>query len=249
MLLTWMFFPCGVISAQSDSSFINIKKIQYDQRTDLQPVHFDQKQLQDYKKDQDFNYRERPNPENWWKRFTAWLANIWNSFWRSVFGSIQAGGWLKTLLEIGKYLLVAGVIFLIAWLFIRLNPGNALLKPKNPPEVLLSEDEKIIRENDIPTLIEKALRERDYRLAVRYYYLLILKKLKDKNLIEYQFEKTNQEYESEIQDRKLSEQFRRVTRLYDFIWYGDFPMNQNQFVLAKSQFERIQEKLKNTPDE
>lgn len=244
VFLISLFFFCGSVSAQNDS-VQNPQEVHYDERSGLQPVQFDKDQLNGYKNDGDFDYTRKIDAINWWERFTDWVSYIWNSFWHWLLGDFTAGSWLGILLNVLKYVVIAGIIALIVWLFIKLNPGKAFLKTKTPPEVLLSDEEKIIHEEDIPTLIEGALNQQNYRLAVRYYYLLILKKLKDKNLIDYQFQKTNQEYRFEIADADISKQFGNITRLYDFIWYGDFPVNKSDYAIAEGEFETMQSQLKN----
>ncbi len=247
-ILFFLVFPGQIIATPSDT-ILSSQEIRYDQRTDLQPVHFDRQQLANYKNDKDFDYSRKIDAINWWQRFKDWLYHILTSFLESIFGSFTPGSWLYTVIGIVKYFLIAGVLFFIIWLFVRLNPGKALLKTKAPPEVLLSEEEKIIHEEDIPALIHQALQQRDYRLALRYSYLLMLKTLQDKELIEYQHEKTNQEYQKEIESPEIGRQFNRATHLYDFVWYGDFPMNQGQYAQAKTVFDKLDDLLKNTTDE
>ncbi|HBY68162.1 MAG TPA: DUF4129 domain-containing protein, partial [Flavobacteriaceae bacterium] len=82
--------------------------------------------------------------------------------------------------------------------------------------------EEIIRSKNIRELIEKALQNKEYRLAVRYYYLLILKKLTDAELIDYEFDKTNTDYIAEITSDTVILPFKKATNLYDYIWYGNF---------------------------
>lgn len=244
LLLFFLILCCGTMSAQVDS-VQEPKQIHYDDRADLQPVSFDKDQLNNYKNDSDFDYAQKINTKNWWERFVDWISYIWNSFWEWLFGDIQGGSVLAFIVEALKYIIIAAILALIVWLFIRLNPGNAFLKTKTPPEVLLSDEERIIHEKDIPALIEEALQEQNFRLAVRYHYLLILKRLKDEDLIDYRFEKTNEEYHAEISDAAIGKQFGAITRLYDFIWYGDFPVDKAQYDVVESEFKQMQSQLKN----
>lgn len=218
--------------------------IKIDENKNLQPVKLNPQQFENFKKDKDFDYSRQYNPENWWEAFKDWLRHLWVSFWEKIFGEIQPGSWIVSFMQIMKYVLIAVVLGFIAWLFIRLNPGKSMVKPSRLPEVLLSEEEKVMNSQNISKLIEQAQTEQNYRLAIRYYYLWILKLLRDHNLIDYQYQKTNREYQQEISQSSLASQFGVITRLYDFIWYGDFKLNNRQYESAKKEFEEIQQQLK-----
>lgn len=236
LLLNFLVFP-GMLSAQNDS-LPEVREINYDQGQVL-PVEFDEAQLEAYKRDTDFNY-EKIEEENWWTRFKKWVGKIWNQFWHWLLGGREVNGFFAFLIRILPYLIVAGVLGFVIWLFIKLNPAAGTLKATQKASVNLSEEEKIIAREDIGALIKKAVKEKNYRLAVRYYYLLLLKKLRDLELINYQSQKTNEEYSGEIKQLALKEQFQKITHLYDFIWYGDFPVSELDFKKAETEFDKIQ---------
>ena len=56
-------------------------------------------------------------------------------------------------------------------------------------------------------LISEAESNNNYRLAIRYYYLWLLKGLSEKEIIDYDPEKTNSDYQYEIKTPEISEQF------------------------------------------
>ncbi|HLS30707.1 MAG TPA: DUF4129 domain-containing protein [Flavobacteriaceae bacterium] len=238
---------CFQMTAQpTNDSASTAQEIRTDQNQEIQPVQIDVEQFEKFKEDKAFDYAEKENPENWWQSFKSWLSSLWRSFWEGLVGDIQPGNWFFNAMEFLKYILIIGLIGFAIWLFNRLNTSRALMKPATSPEVLLSDEEKIMRSEDIPKLIEQAQAEQNYRLAVRYSYLLILKILKDKNLIDYQYQKTNQEYQYELKQDEMAVQFDVITRLYEFIWYGDFKPTQLQYQQAKKEFDNIEEQL-NSP--
>ena len=83
------------------------------------------------------------------------------------------------------------------------------------------------------------VRENKYRLAVRFYYLLVLQKLSQKDIIDWQVQKTNADYVYEIKSEKLRKEFTKLTRIYDFIWYGNFDVNETDFLKAEKEFKQI----------
>lgn len=146
--------------------------------------------------------------------------------------SINLGplGWLF-------YLAIAiAVIYLV---YILLNEGGSGLFSSRKNKTFNNFDE-ITAENiehaDIHALIKNAENENNYRLAIRYYYLLVLKTLSLKNHIKFEDDKTNSEYLNEIKEKPFSEGFEYTSYLYNYIWYGKFSLNIEQYNKAKSNF-------------
>ena len=62
--------------------------------------------------------------------------------------------------------------------------------------------------------------------------------------ISYRFQKTNEDYINEISETEIKEQFTKITRLYDFIWYGDFPLSKERFEKVDREFTEMENSLK-----
>ena len=101
-----------------------------------------------------------------------------------------------------------------------------------------------IENADITSLINDAENQNDYRLAIRYYYLLVLKTLAVKNYIKFEDDKTNADYLNEIESQKFSKGFAYTSYLYNYIWYGEFPLNTEQYSTAKSNFQNFLNQVK-----
>ena len=101
-----------------------------------------------------------------------------------------------------------------------------------------------IEETDIESLISSAEKEQDFRLAVRYYYLLVLKTLSLKNVIKYEDDKTDTDYLNEIGTQTYNNSFAKTAYLYNYVWYGEFPLNQQQYGKAKNSFENLLKTVK-----
>ncbi|WP_121665770.1 DUF4129 domain-containing protein [Mesonia aquimarina] len=249
-LLFFLFiFTSSNFYAQEVDSIIVGQEVKYDDQTLLEPVVFDEERIASYKNDDDFNYIEKNTELSWWQRFKNWLSNLWRRFIFWLVGDYSPGGLVAFLVKVAPYVIITAILGFIVWLFIKLNPAMNLTKKAKTPDVILSEEEKIITQENIPSLIKEALKNNDYRLAVRYYYLLILKELKEKEIIDYQFQKTNHEYIVEISTEKLRENFDQITRLYDFIWYGNFSVSKEDYALAKQAFESMQKNIKQQANE
>ena len=96
---------------------------------------------------------------------------------------------------------------------------------------------------DFEKLIQETLTKGDNRLVIRHYYLWILKRLAEKNIIDWHTEKTNSDYLYEIQSTDLRNDFQYLSYLYNYIWYGEFKMNEETFSNAKKSFEKTLKSL------
>lgn len=131
---------------------------------------------------------------------------------------------------------------LVLYLVIRFMVGNtthSVFSRKSAVLHPLNIQEEHIEKIDLDQFIKEALAQKDYRLAVRYMYLRTLKQLSWHQLIEWHFDKTNCDYYREISDASLKENFRKVSYLYDYIWYGEFPLDEIGFQSAKKDFDRL----------
>ncbi|MFS4448102.1 DUF4129 domain-containing protein [Maribacter sp. 2307UL18-2] len=225
--------------AQEDSLSVN-----YDtERVTIQKIS--DGDLEKFKKDPKFDYEIVESNPTWWDDFKAWLGNLFLRFFEWIFGVDEAAGALALFLRILPYLLLVLLLFLFIRFFMNANMSAAESSSGKKPLVSLSEEEHIIKNEDIQALIQKALDSQNYRLAVRYYYLYVLQLLSEKKFIDWQLQKTNHDYEKEIKKPDLKKAFTKITRIYDYIWYGDFDIDQSQYEQAEIIFSDVRKTLNN----
>ncbi|KPE50408.1 hypothetical protein [Chryseobacterium indologenes] len=94
-----------------------------------------------------------------------------------------------------------------------------------------------IHEINFPESIARFEREKDYRSAVRYQFLLILKKLSDKKLISWNPEKTNKDYTAELKDSHVKSVFSELSYIFDNVWYGEFNIDEQSYLKFKDQYQ------------
>jgi large-conductance mechanosensitive channel len=107
---------------------------------------------------------------------------------------------------------------------------------KKIPDTLIYEDEDI-HEVDLAVLLKHAIEHKNFRLAIRYYYLMSLKSLSTKNIIEYHKDKTNSEYLFEIENSEMRSQFSYLSYVYSYVWYGEFPVDEVRFTKAQLKYQ------------
>ena len=115
--------------------------------------------------------------------------------------------------------------------FWKSSPASTKIKEK-----LIYEDEDI-HEVDLASLLQQAIDNQNYRLAIRYYYLTSLKGLSNKKIIEYHKDKTNSEYLFEIENPAMRTQFSYLSYVYSYVWYGEFPVDETNFKTAQNKYQ------------
>ncbi|ALM48287.1 hypothetical protein AMR72_04860 [Flavobacterium psychrophilum] len=191
------------------------------------------------------NFKEKYNtPEFKYETKTA-AKSTWDRFWESIgrfFDRLFGTGQRSTnsisysiILRILAFLIIGFVIYMIVrvilnkegmWIFGR---SNKRIKVQDA----LQED---IHQMDFRLLTEQTKKDGDYRLAVRYYYLWLLKKLSNKEIIDWHWDKTNRDYLYEIKNDTLRNDFEYLSYVYDYSWYGEFPLDSTAFAKAEKAF-------------
>lgn len=156
--------------------------------------------------------------------------------------------WLDSLTpkDFATFITWLSILFLatIVGYIIYLNFSNfSFRKPKVVHRDLkdienLSEKE-IIDTSDleqIEQLILNAEATQNYRLALRLQFLRIFKKLIDKDFIKYKKDKTNYDYYNELTSNDLKISFKKISKWYDYVWYGEYYINQSVYRKALLEF-------------
>ncbi len=204
-----------------------------------------EKKLERYRKDKDFDYVEKVDEETIYSKFIKWISkkiySLLEKFFKWLFGVKKGMKILKLFIKSLPYIAVLIFIyfiyrFLLGAELIRTGQNKHLKEPK---VINFNNDDEIIKEADLDSLIRDAVNEKDYRLAIRYYYLKALKKLIDNGLIEWHPDKTNRDYVNELKQKDLKSIFKHLTFIYDYIWYGKFIPTEEDFRVFKDDFNRF----------
>lgn len=239
VLFLFLSLNCfGAPKTEQDSLASEKQEINYISGTPPAPLKFDEEKLDALKQKPAFDFH-REQTESWWAKFKRYLRLKWNTFLDWIFGEYRTTQFITFILKSLPYLIVGGVVIFAVWLFNKLNPAEVLLNSEEKAQVFLSDEEEIIQSRDIQKLIEKARSNQNFRLAIRYHYLFVLQQLTEKGIINYNFSKTDEDYLAEIETPNLKNQFGKLARIYDFVWYGNFETNQPDFEKAEREFSKM----------
>ncbi len=225
LLLSFVAFAQSNI----DSTFEQLQSTDY-------PIierSFDEGKLNTYQNDPAFQYDKEfiPPSDGLFERMWYWFLHQLDNLFR-VDG-------VSNLWDLFKY---AAFILLIAYALSRLfgmSMTNLFIKRDDAQKIdykLVDED---IHEMDFNVLIQEAVQERNYRKAIRLYYLKSLKALTDKEIIEWKKNKTNSDYCEEIKNPRLGTNFAELSHLFDYVWYGEFDLNDQTFRETESKFQQF----------
>lgn len=200
--------------------------------------------LKTYKSDKNFNYIEVKHEDNFFDKAMRWLKNILRKFWEAIFGVGSAEGFIYFMFRIFPYLVLGFLIFMLVRFFLKVNSNKLILKDREKGQINYSEEEQIIKNENISELIADAVKQKNYRLAIRYYYLLALKNLTESNNIEWKPQKTNEDYIKELHTSNFKFDFENITKIYDYVWYGEFNVDAFKFESLKLPFESLNKTIK-----
>ncbi|MTE27736.1 hypothetical protein [Winogradskyella ouciana] len=142
-------------------------------------------------------------------------------------------------LEYIVYGLLGVIVLYLLIKFLLQSPISSVFKNEDKAIEGFTYVEENIEQVDFDKLIKKAIKQNNFRLATRYMYLKTLKVLASKQTIEWHYDKTNSDYLNEIKDSKLKSLFKRVSYIYDYVWYGEFPIDEVSFNKNKDDFNQL----------
>ena len=209
----------------------------------ITPLKFDESHIAAYKQDKDFDYSLTYKENTWISAIKRWFYKILVKIFNWIFGASRGLKYLAIFIKYLPYIFLAIVAFFIIKFFLQVDVKEMWTGIPEETTVNYGTDEEIIRKQDIDQLIHTALQKGDLRLAVRYYYLKLLKLLEQKQFINWEAQKTNMEYLREIKDESIKPGFKKFTKWYDYIWYGNYPVSQHEYEMISKEFTSFYKKL------
>lgn len=201
---------------------------------------FNTKALEEYKKDSNFNYEEAKKEPTVLEKIIDWAYTQLIRLVSWLMGDRYATGIVSFIFKAIPYLALLILLFLITKFFLKLNTKkHTETTNTNKPYIKLNLEEELLTKANLAQLIAKAIEAKNYRLAIRYQYISLIKKLKEKEIITWEQQKTNEDYSKEIKQLKLKKHFNKLTHLYDFIWYGNFKITESAYQKTTLDFQKI----------
>lgn len=172
-----------------------------------------------------------------WEKFGKWLGSLLEKWFDAPSTSVKN---IFSNLETTFYVVVILlVIYLIVKMILNKEGTWIFSKNKASKEIIYNDLEENISQLNFEELIQNAIDNENFRLAVRYSYLWILKKMDEKSIIEYNTEKTNVDYQLELENSTFSENFKTASYYYNYVWYGEFFIDNAAYSKADELFKNF----------
>jgi hypothetical protein len=152
--------------------------------------------------------------------------------------------WSGPLVTVIFYVIIVAIVLFILWAIVKNISVD--LKLKKAASAIADPEANVenIEQVDIDSFLKKARLEKNYRLAIRLYYLGLLKRLNETGAIIWKKDKTNLEYLTELFTRDYHyDDIRRLTLAYEEVWYGERKLSDETFGVVSHSFESIFNKL------
>jgi hypothetical protein len=132
-------------------------------------------------------------------------------------------------------ILIAAValFFLLRGLLGMKGPRNRKVKTAELLGLSLEDIEENFQELALEDFIRNAVERKEFALAIRLYYLAVLKELATQELIRWKKDKTNLDYIHEMRPTELGAPFREITRIFEWAWYGRQTVSEEDFALLE----------------
>lgn len=141
--------------------------------------------------------------------------------------------------QAGKVFLFSLVILLLAFIIYKLIANSnyrANKKIKKIRLVDINDIEQNLDKADVDPFLFDAINQENYRLAIRLYYLKVLKHLMELEWIKWKKDKTNSEYLRELYSKEFYTDFRLLTLMFERVWYGEVVLDDSTFKTVEQNF-------------
>jgi hypothetical protein len=226
------FCLLSISSAYSANDTSNIQQAVHYDSSPISVRKIPSEELSKLLNDPDYGYNEVSKPNKTiFERLLEWLSRKLGNELSSDGGEISI-----TVLE---YLFIAAALGLIIFLLLKNNIRSVFYGKSATTTLDFTESIENINEIDFDRRIADEVSKRDFRRAIRLHFLKVIKELSDQKLINWQLDKTNSDYSRELKNSRYSLQFEELIRLYEYIWYGDFKLDEATFLVIIEKFNQF----------
>ncbi|AHM60626.1 hypothetical protein D770_11845 [Flammeovirgaceae bacterium 311] len=212
--------------AQPDSTSAALREPQWEER------YFSAEKLQELQEDDRLVYEIEVAEDDSWGRIKRWFFTKLSQ----LFGGASSSGLLDGMV----YVVCIGAGIFIIFRFLDVDLTSLVQRRAVAPSIGVNEG---ITENihalDFEKEIGSAVEQQEFKRAVRLLYLASLKRLADAGLIRFEPGKTNRQYQRELRSPQCSSRFASLGHVFEYAWYGDFPVNEQLYQQAEQEYREL----------
>lgn len=193
--------------------------------------------LQRFLQDPQFHYvKQQYETLSFWKQLLQGIRH----FFQKLFGYAPSG-------QVIEFFIYALIIAFLIWAVIKLvgmDYVKAVIKPSAKVMSSYAPDHAQLSQENMEKALEEAKAQQDWKRVIELQYLLSLKALAASGQLELEKGKTNQDYVYELRSPKLKEPFIQLSRIFEYVWYGDFELQDATRAHAESHFQALLQQTK-----
>lgn len=176
-------------------------------------------------------------------KLKAWFIDLLSRMFNV--GDTKAYETLTYLKYLLFFLVIGAAIYYIVKLILN-KEGRWLFSRKSQELTEVDLDEvQHIAEADFKKLITTAENDGNYRLAIKYQYLFLLKKMDTSAVISFDSQKTSHDYLLHLEGTAYYTNFSKCAYYYTYIWYGAFEIDTTTYHKAATSFVTLQNQCTN----
>ena len=169
------------------------------------------------------------------QRIINWLSHL-------LFGDSNIEN-ASTTMKLFFWIFIIVGLGLIIWLLTKIEFTRYFKRSTKANAFNFTDIEEDITGINFSDKITLAISESNYRLAIRWQYLKQLSILNEKQCIIWQPYKTNIDYSNELAKTNYQGQFKEISKIYDYAWYGEYPISALKYETIEEQFTAFEKLL------
>lgn len=202
----------------------------YTSKTSVEIKEFDKQKWGKYNKERD--YKETIKEEKEEREHSDFK-----------FPQLDGLGFVGILLKFFIYgILILGISFAIFKLFEAQYKKD--LQINKEKKFFIEKLEEQIHHIDLYKLLEEYATQKNFKMMIRINYLIVIKELSNKNLIDWQKQKTNGNYLQEMFGHKFFTSFQKLTVLFERVWFGEVNVDEKIYTKIEPQFKQMIKDIK-----
>ena len=156
--------------------------------------------------------------------------------------TVQSPRWNDRLFE-GFLILVVAALGIWGLVMLARENGFSWVFRKKAGITGESADSQPLPEPQFEEVISQYQDAKDYRLAVRFLYLRMLDGLKERGDLTLRSSSTNAEIARLLGSHPMAEEFRFLSRSYEYAFYGGFVPTPENYHMLRKRFDLLQQKF------
>jgi Domain of unknown function (DUF4129) len=142
-----------------------------------------------------------------------------------------------------RYMVLTLMAAVLLFALIKIAISNRLVMFTSTRKSGNAEEDELLQKDNLAALIQEAEAQDHFRQAVRYRYMKALQEMDEKQIIALNAQSTNWDYVNKLASHPLKKQFLLLTRAYEYVWYGEFQVNKEQYGYLRTEFLQFENAL------